>query len=93
MKLIEIIMAHAIGDYLFQSDYLAANKGKDWYILFIHCILYIVPFAFFFGLDWRILLLAGTHFVIDALKARYEKIDIWADQILHYVIGILLYIW
>ena len=35
--IIYIIIAHAIGDYVLQSSYLAGNKGKDDYILLIHC--------------------------------------------------------
>ena len=34
------IMAHVFGDYFLQTDYLAGNKGKDNYILLIHCFLY-----------------------------------------------------
>ena len=28
VNIVKIIMCHAIGDYLFQSSYLADNKGK-----------------------------------------------------------------
>ena len=41
-SLLFVLMAHMMGDYLFQSDYLAMNKGKDNYILLVHSILYTV---------------------------------------------------
>ena len=40
--LLFVLMAHMTGDYLFQSDYLARNKGKDNYILLAHSVLYTV---------------------------------------------------
>lgn len=88
----KILMAHMAGDYLFQSDYLAQNKGKDWYILFVHCVLYCIPFAFCFGINWKLAVLFGTHFVIDAGKARYNKFGLAVDQTLHYIIAALLYL-
>lgn len=91
-SLVAIILCHLVGDYLFQSDYLAANKGKDWYILFVHCALYSLPFLIIFGLTYRIGILFATHIVIDVLKARYNKIDILTDQLLHYVIAFVLFV-
>lgn len=92
VNIVKIIMCHAIGDYLFQSSYLADNKGKNWYLLIIHCILYCVPFAFCFGIDARLIILFGAHVIIDALKARYKKIDLLQDQILHYAIAGCFYL-
>ena len=45
-SLLFVLMAHMVGDYLFQSDYLAMNKGKDNYILLAHSILYTVGVMF-----------------------------------------------
>lgn len=92
MNIFRLVLCHFIGDYFLQDDYLASNKGKDWYLLFAHCMLYCVPFAFLYGYDYRLLVLLVTHFYIDAMKARYKKIDILVDQILHYTIAFCLYI-
>lgn len=91
-SIIAIVLCHLVGDYLFQGDYLATNKGKDWYILFVHCALYCLPFLVIFGLTWKIGILFATHIVIDAAKARYNKIDIVTDQVLHYVIAFILFV-
>lgn len=87
-----IIICHLVGDYVLQCDFIAQTKGKNWYHLFVHCALYIVPFYFIFGFDWKLLLLFITHIVIDPLKARWNKINYATDQVLHYVIAILLYV-
>lgn len=35
-----LVICHIVGDYFLQTDYMATNKGKDWYLLFVHCVCY-----------------------------------------------------
>lgn len=88
-NLILMVLCHLVGDYVMQCDFIAQTKGKNWYHLFVHCALYIVPFCIVFGLDWRIAVLFVTHFMIDPLKARWNKIAYTHDQVLHYLIGLV----
>lgn len=44
--LLVTLTAHMVGDYLFQTEYLARNKGSSNYILLAHCVLY--TFGVFF---------------------------------------------
>lgn len=83
-----IILCHAVGDYLFQIDFLAKTKGSNWYHLFLHCVLYAAPFYLAFGWCWQLALIAILHFPIDALKARWGKITYWQDQVIHYVLAV-----
>lgn len=84
-----LVICHMIGDYFLQADFIASTKGKNWYHLIVHCMLYVAPFIFVFGLDWRIYILLISHIIIDPLKARYNKITYVQDQALHYLmIGI-----
>lgn len=87
--IVKIMMCHAVGDYLFQTDYVAKTKGKDWYVLFIHCVCYCVPFAAVFGIDWRLAVMLAVHVVTDALKARYNLITLTVDQFVHYATAML----
>ena len=87
--MILLAICHMLGDYFLQGDFIASTKGKNWYHLIVHCILYIVPFIVVFGLDWRIYILLISHIIIDPLKARYNKITYTQDQILHYLILII----
>jgi hypothetical protein len=89
--LIYLLLCHLIGDYLFQTDFIAKTKGNNWYHMFVHCGLYITPFAFFFGITWQLGVLFAAHMIIDPLKARYNKINYWQDQALHYLL-LLLYL-
>ena len=87
-----IVICHLIGDYVLQSDFIATTKGSNWYHLFVHCALYVVPFYIFFGLDWRIGILFGLHMIVDPLKAKWNKISYPQDQVIHYVTAFALYI-
>lgn len=93
-----VLIAHMTGDYLFQSNYLAVNKGKDNYLLLAHSVLYmfgimIVAFVMGIELNLTILALIGViHFEVDYLKARGittkwlgDKKALILDQVIHYV--------
>ena len=87
-----IIFCHLLGDYPLQPDFIAKTKGENWYHLFVHCALYCVPFAVVYGIDIRLLILFVTHFLVDMLKARYKAISYGADQTLHYLVALVLYL-
>lgn len=90
--LYKLIACHMLGDYVLQTDFLANTKGQNWWHLIAHCVLYTLPFAMAFGIDYNILLLFVSHIIIDALKARWQKIDYTQDQVAHIIIMVLLYI-
>ena len=97
MLLLKVIFAHCLGDYLFQTEYLAANKGKDNYILLMHSVLYVASVYFIFGsainMYWYYGLIV-SHFIIDYVKARGYSVK-WfkgysnaliVDQALHFIL-------
>ncbi|GER86116.1 hypothetical protein KDW_02780 [Dictyobacter vulcani] len=85
------LACHFIGDFAFQSTWMSMEKGKSWEVNFYHCATYTATFILFAHTSvLATLVLFGTHFVVDPLKARYKIIDpIWLDQALH-IITILL---
>lgn len=87
-KIFLIVLCHAVGDYLFQIDFLAKTKGSNWYHLFLHCMLYASPFYMAFGWCWQLAFITALHFPIDALKARWNKTTYWQDQMLHYILAV-----
>lgn len=84
-----IIMCHLVGDYVLQDDFIAKSKGTNLYHLFVHCALYVLPFYLAFGIDLRLCIIFVSHVIIDALKARYNKINYLADQVAHYLISMI----
>lgn len=66
-----LFLAHLVGDYLFQTSWMAANKAKQWQPLVVHSAVYtfcIVVFAWFGfgGLSFgAILLIFVSHLILD----------------------------
>lgn len=87
--LILFLMCHMIGDYVFQTDFIAKTKGSNWYHLFVHSILYCVPFALIFGINWQLAIIFIVHMIVDPLKAKYNKLTYTQDQIAHLACVIL----
>jgi biotin transporter BioY len=86
------IALHFIGDFPLQSDLLAQNKGKSWEVLLYHCLIYGALFYLFGATMLQTAILISTHFVIDALKARYNLINqIWQDQLCHIAVILILF--
>ena len=88
------LACHFVGDFAFQSTWMSVEKGKSWEVNFYHCATYTATFVLFAHPSISaVIALLCTHFIVDALKARYRIIrSIWLDQLLHTVtiIAILL---
>ena len=59
------IYAHLIGDYLFQSDWMASGKKVKSWICFVHVLTYLIPFLFTDLSLWQIGAIGIQHFVQD----------------------------
>ncbi len=67
-----LLIAHAVGDYLIQSDWMATEKTKRWWPAVAHGATYGIPFAFLVPSVWAWLVIVGTHVFIDRYRlARY----------------------
>ena len=70
-----IWLAHLVGDYIIQTDYMGQGKKKSNLICFIHVITYLTPFIAL-GVSWQVLLLIGIqHYILDRsdLVVRFMK--------------------
>lgn len=66
----EIILGHLVGDYLFQSDWMALNKKKNSFIGYIACIIHCLIWTFSIGIFIELtlaqyVLIFASHFAID----------------------------
>ncbi len=66
------LVAHMVGDYIIQSDWMATQKTKQWLAAIIHAATYSLPF-FLITDSWIALaIIFGTHAVFDRFRvARY----------------------
>lgn len=83
--ILKLLFCHLIGDYVLQSDFIAKTKGNNWYHLVVHSLLYCLPLYVLFGLDLRMIFILFTHIITDMLKARFNKITYFQDQLMHYM--------
>lgn len=72
------ILAHLVGDYLLQSDWMANEKRKNPLAAAAHALTYAIPFLFFRPSLSALLFIALTHYAIDHFGlARFV---IWAKN-------------
>ena len=96
--LLIIYVANLILDYPLQNDFLAMNKSKNNYLLFVHSMIWaggisIVLMYLGVFMWWKFVMLLVGHILIDAWKCRgrYKKLNIsdwnslYIDQGLHVV--------
>lgn len=74
----EQLLCHLVGDYCLQSDWMANEKTKKSIAALAHVVLYTLPFLFLTQVWWQLLLIAGTHFVID--RWRLARFVCWAKN-------------
>jgi hypothetical protein len=74
--LTEIILAHAIGDYIIQNSWMANEKVKRWWPAVVHGATYTIPFLFITTSLWALLVIFSTHVIID--HWRLAKYFVWA---------------
>ena len=98
---IVIIWIHFITDFIFQSRWIAENKGKNIWVLILHSIIYCLPFIVF-GFTFAIIN-GILHGVVDFVTSKittyfYKNKDnygffttIGFDQALHITILFLTY--
>jgi hypothetical protein len=79
-----LFIGHLIGDYLFQTSWMAMNKATKWVPLLSHCFVYtlsisLVAWFGFGGLSlWGILFIFLTHVFID----RRTFVQWWVKTIM-----------
>lgn len=65
-------MAHMVGDYMIQSHWMANEKTRRWWPAVLHGVTYTLPFALITQSWPALVVIAGTHVVIDHWRlARY----------------------
>lgn len=66
------LVAHAVGDYILQSDWMANEKTKRSVAAWAHVCTYVLPFVLLTQNVLALAFIVATHFVIDRWRlARY----------------------
>jgi hypothetical protein len=59
------IMAHVVGDFFLQSDWMAVNKKREILPCLAHVLTYALPFLFLTTSVTALTFIIVTHFIID----------------------------
>ena len=70
-----ILLAHLVGDYLQQSHWMATEKTTRWLPAVAHGLTYGLPFLFITRSPLALLMIVGTHIVID--RYRLARHVVW----------------
>lgn len=69
------VLLHFIGDYITQSHWMAINKTSRWFPAIAHGVIYTIPFLFLTQSVLALIVIGGTHIVID--HYRLARHFIW----------------
>lgn len=75
-----IVLAHFVGDYLLQSDWMATEKTKRWWPAIAHAATYTACYLMVTRSVPALLMIGGTHAVID--RYRLARHVVWAKNFL-----------
>lgn len=70
------LLAHAVGDYVLQSDWQAQTKTEWWWPATLHAVTYGIPFLFLRPSLLALAVIIVSHYVID--RYRLARYVIWA---------------
>lgn len=72
------LLAHLIGDYCLQSDWMAQRKTAEHLPAVVHAVSYALPFVALTRSKRALAVIAGTHYVID--HWRLARHVVWAKN-------------
>lgn len=63
----ELMLAHLVGDYILQNDWMAKNKKNSPFVCAVHTLMYSIPFIFLGSLTAvQFFLIMFQHYVQDS---------------------------
>ena len=74
----ELLIAHLVGDYLLQSDWMATEKTKKTWPAVAHVATYTLPFLLITQSPVALVFIAATHFLMD--RFRLVRYLCWAKN-------------
>lgn len=72
------LVAHAVGDYIIQSHWMATEKTKQNFAAAVHAVTYTLPFLLISQNPAALSAICGSHFLID--RYRLARFVVWAKN-------------
>ena len=97
--IIWLVIAHYVGDFVFQNRFMAEFKGKYFQVMLAHGVTWAAPICvvleiFGHGISpAAVISLVFGHMAIDYMKCQWNEASrkgaltykLWVDQILHFI--------
>ncbi len=71
------LIAHLVGDYVLQNHWMATRKTIHSFVAWVHAIFYTLPFLILTRSPRALLVIWGTHFVIDRFRLAKYWMQFW----------------
>ncbi|MQS17422.1 DUF3307 domain-containing protein [Streptomyces kaniharaensis] len=78
--LLDALLAHLIGDFVLQSDWMAVEKTRRWWPAVAHGATYGLPFLLLTQSPMALAVIVVTHVVLDRYRAA--KYLVWARNLI-----------
>ncbi|WP_030230225.1 DUF3307 domain-containing protein [Streptomyces sp. NRRL S-350] len=78
--LLDALLAHLIGDFVLQSDWMAVEKTRRWWPAVAHGATYGLPFLLLTQSPIALAVIVVTHVVLDRYRAA--KYLVWARNLI-----------
>lgn len=75
-----ILLAHGVGDYVIQSDWMATEKTSRWVPAALHALTYTLAYVVVTRSLLALLVIGGTHYLID--RYRLARHVVYAKNLL-----------
>ena len=86
------LIAHICGDYFFQNSWMTTRKQDSKAVCLIHSLVYCLPFLSLTLNPFALLIIGGTHFLIDHYSvARYFIKPKFEERTLTYSAVLLIF--
>lgn len=59
------LIAHLIGDFILQNDFMANHKKRNSWVCLLHVLLYVFPFVCLNMFWWQLVLIGVQHYIQD----------------------------
>jgi hypothetical protein len=75
----EQLLCHLVGDYVFQTNWMAHNKSKKTAVATLHAFLYVLPFRLITPSPLALFIIFSTHLLIDRfnLALHFMRLRNW----------------
>jgi hypothetical protein len=70
-------VAHLIGDFILQNDWMASNKKHGSVACLLHVLVYLIPFLVCYLQWWQIVLIGLQHFAQDRTTFVIWWMRVW----------------